>query len=105
MSMSDLTDQDVLALNDVLMALRDAYDRAINGTTIIKEMTGENLQEAYEGLALFGKRMMDFEDSLRNITEVKRDIDLLLRSSQIQAKRKDEANCKEKNNEKDSWMG
>ena len=92
MGVSDLTEQELLIMNDVLTALRDAYDRAINGTTVIKEITGDNLQEAYEGLALFGKRMMEFENTLRNVCEVKRDVDVLLRSSQIKARRIGEVN-------------
>ena len=84
--MSNLTDQDMLALDDVLLALRDVYNRAIQGTSVIKEMTGENMQEAYEGLALFGKRMMEFEDSLRNIHEIKRSVDLIVRASQMKAR-------------------
>jgi len=86
MSMSDLTDHDILALDNVLMALREAYDRAINGTAVVKEMTGEDMQGAYEGLALFGKRMMEFEEKLRDLHERKKVVDLVVRASQVKAK-------------------
>lgn len=86
MSLSDLNDQELLILNDVLLGLRDAYDRMITGISVAKELTKENFQDAFEGLGIFGKRMMEFEEDLRKIHSVRQDIDVLIRSSQIKAK-------------------
>jgi len=86
MSISDLDDQDVVIMYDVLAEMRVCYDKMMNCLTVTSELTKEDMQEAYEGLARFGKRMMEFEEGLQKVFVVKKEIDVLVRASQMNAK-------------------
>ena len=88
MGMSDLTDREVVILYDVLSEMRICYDKMLSAVRITQELTKEDLQPANEGLALFGKRMADFETDLQKVFTVKKEVDILVRSSQMNARLK-----------------
>lgn len=91
MNLSDYTDQEVVILFDILKVMKDHYDKMISGVTVAKELTKQDFQGAFQGLALFGKRMAELEDELQKVVETKRSVEILIRASQMKAQFRREA--------------